>query len=147
MISEGNRFDQITSLSLRTRKDKPEQTVYRSNATERGVESGSTLFATPPAIYPKLSSEQPEPLMNPPNVLCILRQRGVQLRLAYSWARSAILVAGKGRGGGGGGLFLFLLFLHFYSCSSFFPLSLSFISSTISFLPFSGRRHKITHKG
>ena len=67
----------------------------------------------------------------------------VQLRLAYSCARPAILVAGKGRGG----MFLSLLFLHFHSCFSFF-LSLSFISSTISsisFLPFSGRRHKMTH--
>ena len=64
--------------------------------------------------------------------------------LAYSWARPAILVAGKGRGG----MFLLLLFLHFHSCSSFFP-ALSFISSTVSsssFLPFSGRRHKMTHK-
>ena len=50
-------------------------------------------------------------------VLCILRHRGVQLKLAYSWARPAILVAGKGRGG----MFLFLLFLHFHSCSYFFP--------------------------
>ena len=33
----------------------------------------------------------------------ILRHRGVQLKLAYSWARPAILVAGKGRGG----MFLF----------------------------------------
>ena len=32
-------------------------------------------------------------------VSCILRNRGVQLRLAYSWARPAILVAGKGRWG------------------------------------------------
>ena len=48
---------------------------------------------------------------------CILRHRGVQLKLAYSWARPAILVAGKGRGG----MFLFLLFLHFHSCSYFFP--------------------------
>ena len=32
-------------------------------------------------------------------VLCILRHRGVQLILAYSWANPAILVAGKGRGG------------------------------------------------
>ena len=32
----------------------------------------------------------------------------VQLILAYSWARPAILVAGNGRGG----MFLFLLFLH-----------------------------------
>ena len=30
-------------------------------------------------------------------VSCILRYRGVQLILAYSWARPAILVAGKGR--------------------------------------------------
>ena len=45
-------------------------------------------------------------------------QRGIQLILAYSWARPAILVAGKGRGG----MFLFLLFLHFHSCSSFFPV-------------------------
>ena len=78
-------------------------------------------------------------------VSCTSRHWGVQLILAYSWARPAILVAGKGRRG----MFLFLLFLHFHSCSSFFPV-LSFISSTISsisFLPFSGRRHKMTHKG
>ena len=31
-------------------------------------------------------------------VSCILRYQGVQLILAYSWARPAILVAGKGRG-------------------------------------------------
>ena len=30
---------------------------------------------------------------------CILRHRGVQLILAYSWARPAVLAAGKGRGG------------------------------------------------
>ena len=53
-------------------------------------------------------------------VLCILHHRGVQLILAYSWARPAILLAGKGRGG----MFLFLLFLHFHSCSSFFPVPL-----------------------
>ena len=46
-------------------------------------------------------------------VSCILRHRGVQLILAYSWARPAILVAGKG----GWGIFLFLLFLHLHSCS------------------------------
>ena len=49
-------------------------------------------------------------------VSCILCHRGVQLILAYSWARPAILVASKGRGG----CFLFLLFLHFHSCFSFF---------------------------
>ena len=44
----------------------------------------------------------------------------VQLILAYSWARPAILVVGKGRGG----MFLLLLFLYFHSCSSFFPVPL-----------------------
>ena len=51
-------------------------------------------------------------------VSCILRHRGVQLILAYSCSRPAILIAGKGRGG----MFLFLLFLHFHS--SFFPVRL-----------------------
>ena len=50
-------------------------------------------------------------------VSCILRHRSIQLILAYSWTRPAILAAGKGRGGG---MFLFLLFLHCYSFS-FFP--------------------------
>ena len=54
-------------------------------------------------------------------VSCILCHWGVQLILAYSWARPAILVAGKGRGG----MFLFLLFLHFHSCSLFPCPSLS----------------------
>ena len=53
-------------------------------------------------------------------VSCILRHQGLQLILAYSWARLAILHAGKGRRG----MFLFLLFLHFHSCSSFFPVLL-----------------------
>ena len=69
-------------------------------------------------IYPKF-------LINPcpadgAKVSCILCHRGVQLILAYSWARPAILVAGKGREV----MFLFLLFLHFHSCSSFFPVPL-----------------------
>ena len=42
-------------------------------------------------------------------VSCISRHRGVELRLADSWARAAILAADKDRGG----MFLFLLFLHF----------------------------------
>ena len=58
--------------------------------------------------------------VTPLSVLCILHHWGVQLILAYSWARPAILVVGKGRGG----MFLFLLFLHFHSCSSFFPVPL-----------------------
>ena len=75
----------------------------------------------------------------------ILRHRGAQLILAYSWARPAILVAGKGRGG----CFYFFCFFTFIPVP-LSSLSLSFISSTISsifFLPFSGRRHKMTHKG
>ena len=47
---------------------------------------------------------------------CILCHQGIQLILAYSWARPAILVEGKGRRG----MFLFLLFLHFHYYSSFF---------------------------
>ena len=76
---------------------------------------------------------------------CILRHRGVQLIFAYSWARPAILAAGKSRGGCLY-FFCFFTFIH-YPLS---PLSLSFISSTISsfsLLPFSGRRHKLTLKG
>ena len=53
-------------------------------------------------------------------VMYILRHWGIQLTFAYSWARPAILVAGKGRGG----MFLFFLFLHFHFCSSFFPVPL-----------------------
>ena len=51
---------------------------------------------------------------------CILHHWGVQLILAYSRARPAILVADKGRGG----MFLFFLFLHFHSCSALFHPSL-----------------------
>ena len=50
-------------------------------------------------------------------VSCILCHRGVQLILAYSWARPAILVAGKGKGG-------MFMFLHFRSSSSSFPAPL-----------------------
>ena len=77
-------------------------------------------------------------------VSCILCHLGVQLILAYSWARPAILVAGKGRE-----------VIYFFCFFTFIPVplssqSLSFISSAISsvsFLPFFGRRHKMTHKG
>ena len=54
---------------------------------------------------------------------CIIHHQGVQLRLAYSWARPAILVAGKGRGE----MFLFLLLLHFHSFSSFSPVPLFYL--------------------
>ena len=49
--------------------------------------------------------------------LCILHHWGVQLILAYNWARPAILVVGKGRGG----MFLFLLFLSFSFLFLFLP--------------------------
>ena len=62
-------------------------------------------------------------------VSCILRHWGIQLILAYSWARPAILAAGKGRGG----FFLFLLFLHFHSFS-FHPCH-SLSSPLLSLLP------------
>ena len=82
--------------------------------------------------------------MGEAKVSCIWRHRDVQLLLAYRWARPGILAADKGRGR----MFLFLV----SSLSFIFhcPLSLSFISTTISsisLLSFSGRRHKITHKG
>ena len=63
-------------------------------------------------------------------VLCILHHWGVQLILAYSWARPAILVVGKCRGG----MFLFLLFLHVHSCSSFFPVPLFHLLYSLFYL-------------
>ena len=59
----------------------------------------------------------------------ILRHRGAQLILAYSWARPAILVAGKGRGD----VFFLLLFLHsflflFLPCPSLSSPVLSLLS-------------------
>ena len=77
------------------------------------------------------------------NVSCILRHRGVQLRLAFSWARPDILAAGKGRGGERFYFFCFFTFIHFPPST----LSLFFIFSTLSsicLLPFSRRPHKIT---
>ena len=75
-------------------------------------------------------------------VSCIYITSGVQLILAYSWARPAVLVAGKRVKGEDFYFFCFFTFIHF-------PFSLVplFHSSTISLLPFSGRRHKMIHKG
>ena len=79
-------------------------------------------------------------------VSCVLRYTGVQLILACSLARPAIFVADKGRA---------VFFYYFFFCFfTFIPVPLSslalyFISSSISsisFLPISGRRHKMTHK-
>ena len=65
-------------------------------------------------------------------VSCISRHRGIQLILAYRWARPAILVAVKGRGG----MFYFFCFFTFIPVP-LSSLSLSFISSTISSIIFS----------
>ena len=64
-------------------------------------------------LWRKLLNYSRHSLSRIPRDSCILCHRGIQLILAYSWARPAILVAGKGRWG----IFLFLLFLHFHSCS------------------------------
>ena len=65
----------------------------------------------------------------------------------WYWLRvgQGLQIAGKGSGE----MFLFLQILHFHSCSSFFPVPLFHLLYylTISFLPFSGRWHKMTHKG
>ena len=74
---------------------------------------GGVLYSTPP---PHLTI--PWGWSGGAKVSCILRHWGVQLILAYSWARPSILVAGKGKGG----IFLFLLFLHFHSCFFSVPL-------------------------
>ena len=72
-----------------------------------------------------------------------LSPSGHPLILVYSWARPAVLAAGMEEGQ----CFYFFCvftFIHF----PLSPLSLSFISSTIYSIssPFSGRRHKMTHK-
>ena len=93
----------------------------------------STPYTPPPpphthrVCHPKKHTHR---VCHPKKVLCILHHRGVQLILAYSWARPAILVAGKGRGG----MFLFLLFLHFHSCSSFFPVPLFYLFYCLFYL-------------
>ena len=48
---------------------------------------------------------------------CILHYLGIQVILAFSWARPAVLVDR-------GGKFLFLLFFHFHLFSSFSPVPL-----------------------
>ena len=69
-------------------------------------------------------------------VSCILRHLGVQLILAYSWARPDILVAGKDRGSGGRGEGYFFIssvsslsfLLHFLPCPSLLSPLLSLLS-------------------
>ena len=55
-------------------------------------------------------------------VSCILRRRGVQLILAHSWAKPAILGAGKGRGE----------CFYFFCFFAFSPVSLSSLSLSSS---------------
>ena len=81
----------------------------------------------------------------PLQAVVYLRSLGCPTFIGLHWARPAVLVAGKGRGE------CFYIFRFFTFIP--FPLSslfLSFVSSTVfsfSFLPFSGRRHKMTDKG
>ena len=85
-------------------------------------------------------------------VSCTLRHQGVQLILAYSAPRPAVLAADKGGGGVGGGGAVCVSSLSFIFIS---PLShlfhllyyLFYLSSPFLFLPFPGGRHKMTHKG
>ena len=64
---------------------------------------------------------------------------GVGVVSAYSWARSAILVAGKGSGG-----MFFISSVSHYSYSSFSPVSIFHLLFYL--IPFFGRQHKMTHK-
>ena len=70
-------------------------------------------------------------------VSCALCHRGVQLILAYSWARLAIPVAGKSRGEGGAVFFsvsslsFLFLFLPCPSLSSPLLFHLSFFSLSL----------------
>ena len=73
----------------------------------------------------------------------VLCHGGIQLILAYSCARPAKLVAGKRRRGVGDNFVSSVSSLSFLLL--FVPCS-SLSSPPISFLPFSGRQHKMTHK-
>ena len=64
---------------------------------------------------------------------CSFCHRGVQLILAYSWARPAVFATGKGRGE----MMLFLLFLHFLLFPSFFPIPLFHLLYCLFYLFFS----------
>ena len=76
-------------------------------------------------------------------ILCHL---GVQLILAYSWARPATLVARKGIEGECFYFFCFFTFIP-VSLSSLFLFFIPSAISSVSFLPVSGRQHKMTFKG
>ena len=66
---------------------------------------------------------------------CILGHRGVQQILAYSWARPAILVAGKGKGASGGGD-VYISFVSSLSFRCLFPPCPSLSSLLLSLLSF-----------
>ena len=78
------------------------------------------------------------------NVSCIFRQRSVQLILASSWARSAILVADKGRGRGV--MFYFFCFFAFIPILLFFHVPLFHLLYYLFYL-FSPCLWETTHKG
>ena len=117
------------------------ETIYMKCILFSGIaESGSSQLLTLMIDIPgDLVWGGGEGWLGEARMSCILHHQGVQLILAYSWARPAVLAAGMGRWG----MFLFLLCLHFHSFP-LSPLSLSFNSctiSSISLLLFSGRWH------
>ena len=59
-------------------------------------------------FFSQLGPDQEVGGVDETKVSCILCHQDVQLILAYSWARLAILAAGKGRGE------MHFLFLHFH---------------------------------
>ena len=110
----------------------PQSWVDRIRADPTGFERwlADLSMAKKKTKYTKINAGQVRGWSGGAKVLCILHHRGVQLILAYSWARPAILIVGKGRGG----MFLFLLFLHFHSCSSFFPVPLFHLLYSLFYL-------------
>ena len=87
-----------------------------STQTNKPKTHGELLWSLTVRCFRRLSCG----LSGGAKVSCILHNRGVQLILAYSCARPAILVTGKGRGG----MFLFPYILCFNSYSSFFIVPL-----------------------
>ena len=126
------------------------ETICVTHGTDVPTDSGDTICSPPsphsPPPHPHHIENGVGIIKKKPLHLPAKRiPQGVQLILAYRWARPAVLAAGMGRGGMFN-FFCVFTFIHF----PLSPLSLSFISSTISsisLLPFSGRRHKMTHKG
>ena len=126
-----------TTTETKEKKKKSFRNIFRIHFTEH-VQKIKYYTNTPSNMaIPKNCAATVFMTLRGAKVLCILHHRGVHLKLAYSWARPAILVAGKGRGGSFSSVsslsFLFL----FLPCSSLHLYYLFYL-----FFPFSGRWHK-----